>query len=229
MEDAGLAKWCRIDVIGSGSSNGVDTNRFQPPTEDQRLMSRASLGVNPGEVVIGFVGRLHADKGLQLLVDAVSNLARDDPRIRLLLVGNAESAYAEELLADVDKYSPLIIHKPFGDPVAAYHAMDIFCLPSVREGFPNVVLEASACGLPVITTRNTGCRDAILEHRTGLFFDSNDSMSLANALEVLADSLDLRKSLGTQGRLWVHDNFRQEVVWPALFTYFDSHVANNSH
>src|SRR5690606_26250569 len=92
------------------------------------------------------------------------------------------------------------------DTVEFYNAMDVFILPSYREGFPTVVLEASAMQLPIITTKSTGCVDSIVEHRTGVF-TAIDSESIAEQILFYYKNPDIRTEHGENGRKWVIDNF----------------------
>lgn len=93
--------------------------------------------------------------------------------------------------------------------------MDIFILPSYREGFPTSVLEASAMKLPIITTRVTGCIDSIIEGETGLFVEHNIE-SIVEAIEKLYKSKCLRKSFSTNGRRFVEMNFEQHIIWEEI-------------
>jgi glycosyltransferase involved in cell wall biosynthesis len=93
--------------------------------------------------------------------------------------------------------------------------MNIFILPSYREGFPTVVLEASSMELPIITTKATGCIDSILEGKTGLFCNIN-SISIARSIEYYINNENICKSHGINGRKFVIENFNQEKIWHKL-------------
>lgn len=210
-------------VLGWGSSNGVNTTKFRPPTLQERTDARSSFGLHDRDFVIGFAGRLTSDKGVETLLDAVSTLAGAHPRTKLLLVG---------ALDETDALSPETLKKfhapwcvapgPIDTMQDFYWALDVFCLLSRREGFPNVNLEASASGLPVVTTYATGCRDSVTNEVSGLLLDVGDSESAASALALLASQPDLRERLGSTGRQIVSERFPQEEVWKRYSNFYKS-------
>ena len=100
-------------------------------------------------------------------------------------------------------------------------AMDIFTLPSHREGFGNTIIEASAMELPVVATDIIGCRDALVEGKTGLLVKFRDIGSLKEILAKLVDDPTLRYRMGQNGRQWVEENFNRKVVMPRLVKVFE--------
>ncbi len=120
---------------------------------------------------MGFVGRLTRDKGLPELVQAFDLILRAEPSARLLLVGwfdAAEDALDKELRARILNHPRMDCTGFVSDTAPYYRAMDVLVLPTWREGFPNVVLEAAATGIPVVTTECTGARDSVVPEVTGL-------------------------------------------------------------
>ena len=158
----GVAPERKLVVLGDGSSNGVSMERFRP---GDASALRARLDLPVGEPVVGFVGRLTGDKGIPELLEAFKRVLERYPRCWLLLVGwfdAAEDELSRELQARIADH-PRIRHTGFvADAAEYYRVMDVLVLPTHREGFPNVALEASASGIPVITTEATGARDAVL-------------------------------------------------------------------
>jgi glycosyltransferase involved in cell wall biosynthesis len=163
----GVAPAEKLQLLGDGSSNGVDMERFSPGPSDVR----ERLGLSSEAMVLGFVGRLTRDKGLPELIEAFEAILTREPEARLLLVGwfdASEDALGEGLRARI-KNHPRIHYTGFvADTAPYYRAMDVMVLPTWREGFPNVVLEAAATGIPVITTVSTGSRDSVVPEVTGL-------------------------------------------------------------
>jgi len=102
------------------------------------------------------------------------------------------------------------------DAADYYHAMDVLALPTYREGFPTVVLEANAAGKPVVGTRATGMMDAVIDGVTGVLVQVGDAHALADALELVIRDRKLAEALGAAGRERVLREFRQETVWEAL-------------
>ena len=113
------------------------------------------------------------------------------------------------------------------DPRAAYWAFDVLILPSYREGFPITLLEAQACGIPVITTDATGCKDAIKPGVTGLLVPTGDAEALTKAILEVARYPEHRTEMGRRGRLWTEDRFRQDDVRTRFLNYIDG-VSNTN-
>src|SRR5262249_35008491 len=97
-----------------------------------------------------------------------------------------------------------------------YLLMSVLALPSYREGFPNVVLEAQAAGVPVVTTTATGARDSVLDGITGRLVPPGDEVALAAALKELLEDPEKSSGMGRIGAQWVSAQFRQELIWDAL-------------
>jgi len=109
------------------------------------------------------------------------------------------------------------------DTARYYALMDVFCLPTLREGFPNVVLEASASGVAVVTTDATGASDSVVAGVTGLIARTSSAESLAEQIELLIRDPDLRRALGESGRDWVVANFDRQTVWERTETFYAFH------
>jgi len=207
----------RLTVLGAGSSHGVDTTRFRPRllgTSPRLAALRARLdGLGPGPVV-GFVGRINPDKGVGVLLEAVEGLWVTGYPCRLMLVGPAEDASLSRRIADArSRGRPILLLENEGDTVPHFQAMDIHCLPTLREGFPNVCLEASACALPTVTTDATGAVDSVIPGVTGLVARKNDVESLAASLRTLLSDNEKRIRFGAAAREWVEEEFEAELVW----------------
>jgi glycosyltransferase involved in cell wall biosynthesis len=201
-----IADESKLHLIGSGSSNGVDVDRFSPGPEQVR----ERLGIPQRSPVIGFVGRLTRDKGVPELIDAFDQIVAAAPLARLLLVGwfdESDDSLSEELRARIDQH-PSIVRTGFvADTAPYYRAMDMMVLPTWREGFPNVVLEAAATGIPVITTLSTGSRDAVLAEITGILIPAGYPQAIAEAVLRLIRHPGVRHRMGTAARAWVTDEF----------------------
>jgi lipopolysaccharide/colanic/teichoic acid biosynthesis glycosyltransferase/glycosyltransferase involved in cell wall biosynthesis len=215
----GLVSATKATVLGSGSG-GVDLCRFsvtnRQSTETRVL--RQNLGIPPDALVIGFVGRFVKDKGIRQLAEAFQLLRRTRPQLRLLLVGDFEPGDPVE--ADVRRYiesETAIICPGFVIDTAPYYAlMDVLVLPTYREGFPSVPLEAQASGVPVITTTATGAVDSIIDRVTGFLLPVGDANALTNAVGKLLADPELRERMGKAGRARVERDFHPEVIWDAL-------------
>ena len=216
----GLTARERTVVFGSGSSNGVDALRFAPTPETMKRASelRCQLGIPPQAPVIGFVGRLTRDKGVSELVESFLRLGHEFPDLRLLLLGlsEEEDPLSVETRRSLKTHPHVILAGDVLDTAPYYALMDVLVLPSHREGFPNVVLEAYAAGKPVVAARVTGVVDAVVDGETGLLFAVGDVAALADALARLLANKRLATKLGLAGQERVKQEFRQERIWAAL-------------
>ena len=217
----GLASAAKMKVLGKGSINGVDAlGRFNPDphARSEGRAVRLAHGIPPEACVIGFVGRIVRDKGLEDLVRAWRSLREEYRDLHLLVVGPFEpqdpiSRSSEQLLRS-DPRVHLTGNMDSMRPM--YGAMQVVVLPSYREGFPTVPLEAAAMGLPVVATRVTGCVDAVLDGVTGTLVRAGDAAQLRDALRTYVDHPRVGLEQGRAGRERVLREFRQEVVWESF-------------
>ena len=211
MVALGLAPAAKVQVLGYGSSNGVDVERFSPGASG----CRESCSIPADAPVIGFVGRLTRDKGIPELVVAFDTVLASVPEARLLLVGwfdESEDALSPEWRERIESH-PRIVRTGFVRNTAPwYRAMDVLVLPTWREGFPNVALEAAASGIPVVTTRATGACDAVLPEVTGLLIQSGDTGAIAASVLQLMEDPQRRWLMGVTARAWILDCFTHDRV-----------------
>jgi len=219
--ELGLAPPEKLVVLGSGSSNGVDSSQFNRNPELLRRSEELRKEVRlPGRApVIGFVGRLVRDKGVVELFEAFRALRDRFPRLRLLTVGAFESydAVPPKARSEMEGSDGVVFAGHLDDVAPAYALMDVLALPTYREGFPNVPLEAASMELPVVATRVTGCVDAVVDGVTGTLVPARDAPALAEALHRYLGDPKLRQSHGRAGRERVVREFQQERIWQALY------------
>jgi glycosyltransferase involved in cell wall biosynthesis len=214
----------KIAVLGNGSGNGVDAlGRFDPVRWcHTRGETRTRHAIPRDALVIGFVGRIVRQKGIVELFESWKTLREEFPRLHVLIVGFRESQ--DPLPADVEMglCEDRRIHFTGGqrETPPLYAAMDLVVLPTYREGFPNVALEAASMELPIVITRVPGCDDAVVDNVTGTFVPPRDSNGVTNAVRRYLNHPELRAAHGTAGRRRVLDRFRQDTVWQALYAEY---------
>lgn len=211
----------KITVLRGGSSNGIDAgDRFNPAHLEPhtRKQVRQEYGIPDDAIVVGFVGRIVRDKGVEELVSAWKILRNEFPNLHLLIVGEFESQdpiYAStQAILQIDTRIHLTGEKCHTPPL--YAAMDVLTLPTYREGFPNVLLEAAAMGLPVVATKIPGCIDAVQDGATGTLVPSHNGEALAQGIRNYLVDSQLRQQHGLAGRDRTLREFRQEDIWQAL-------------
>jgi glycosyltransferase involved in cell wall biosynthesis len=219
----GLAPAQKLEVLGSGSSNGVSIEQFastpERVTEGKELRSRWRI---PDDAfVVGFVGRVTTDKGVVELLEAFQAVREHFLCVHLLIAGDFESnSDLPPRCVDEIRTGNNIHHLGFlADLSGLYAAIDVLVLPTHREGFPNVVLEAAAAGVASITTRATGAVDSVVEGETGLLCDVGDSASLAEAITKLHNDRALVNRLRTRACERAVAEFSNQRVW-ALWADF---------
>jgi len=210
----------RTMVLASGSSNGIDAFRFadSPELAQEAAALREQLNIPITARVIGFVGRLTRDKGIIELLRAFAIVSSAFPALKLLLVGDFEKGDALPAAArhEISENSQIIRTGFVPGVPAHYQLMDVLALPTYREGFPNVILEAHAAERPVVATRVTGVVDALIDRVDGLLVPPHDPRALAAALAQVLGDAELAQRLGSAGRERVLRDFTQETLWNAI-------------
>jgi lipopolysaccharide/colanic/teichoic acid biosynthesis glycosyltransferase len=213
-----LANPKKLVVIGAGGT-GIATQAFAltPAVARQVERLRRELHIETGTPVVGYVGRLVRDKGINELVAAFMRLKQRFPRLTLLLVGQYEDADpVDTRTRRLIETTPGIVASgwvEFDEVVPFYHLMDTLALPTYREGHGGVTLEASAAGKPVVTTNATGAKDTVIDGVTGFAVPVGDAEALANALGRLLENPELARQMGEAGRKWVKAEFQAERIW----------------
>lgn len=223
MEKNKLSPKKKIKIIGNGSSNGIDTSYFSPSQIKENLRSKYKIGEN--DVVFCFVGRLVKDKGINELIEAFTSLLTTNYSIKLLLVGDMETALDPLLSETVHKIESTeeIITVGWQDDIRPYLAMsDIFTFPSYREGFPNVVLQASAMELPCIVSDINGCNEIITHGENGEIIPVKDASALKESMTKLLENTAYRNTLKQNTRQQIIDKYEQQFVWNELLKEYNS-------
>lgn len=205
----------QLNVIGRGSSHGVNLNRFSPLISPLPLPAvlQKLLNEKPDQHFVTLIARLSRDKGVDIFLDALE-LIKGNPDSPIgLLVGDIE----DEFIADkISRFieEGLVMHFPHVEDVRPFlQIATINCLPSIREGLPNVVLEASAMGVPSIVSNATGCVDSVIDGATGIILPANKPEILAKAITDTTKNTSLLTEMKINGLNFVQENYQDQIVY----------------
>ena len=221
----GLAPAAKLHLLGEGSSNGVNVQRFSPGASSVR----EELGIPMHAPVLGFVGRLTRDKGLPELIEAFDSILKAEPETHLLLVGwfdASDDALARVLREHIGNHQRIHCTGFVSDTAPYYRAMSLLVLPTWREGFPNVVLEAAATGIPVITTWSTGFRDAVVPEVTGLLIPPGSPEAICESALKLIRNPARCCQMGKAARDWVLEHYQDWRVLGLAVAYYQDLLDN---
>ena len=199
-------------VLGSGSISGVDFNRFKP-SKVHRDLIRNQLNIKDDCVIFLFIGRVKKEKGISELVQAFKNVSEQHSDVALLIVGPDEEGLKNELISCLGTCKEIVRFIDFTKMPEKYMAAsDIFVLPSYREGFGSVIIEAASSGLPSIGSNIYGLSDAIKDKQTGFLVPVRSSKLLEEAMLKLAKNDKLRNEMGSNARKRAIYLFSQENI-----------------
>ena len=220
----GLCRAEKIKVLLNGTINGIDAETiFNPDRFDAnvRYDVRKAYNIPAEALVVGFAGRIVRDKGIIELAQAWKVLSKEFSNAHLVIIGPFEPQDPVPLEIEQQLRSDERVHltgwiEPEQIP-EYFLAMDLLALPTYREGFGNVLLEASAMRLPIVVSRVPGCIDAVIDGKTGMLVPSHDATALAEALSIYLRDSALRNRHGLAGRDRVLRDFRPEDMSRAIY------------
>jgi len=216
----------KLKVIGEGSSNGIDTSHFSPDqiSKKQKELLKQELKID--NFVFIFIGRVVKDKGINELIKAflqINENQNEGSRAKLLIVGDFESTLdpvLPETEAEV-RNNPDIIFVGYQSDVRPYLSVS-HCLafPSYREGFPNVVMQAGAMGIPAIVTNINGCNEIIIEDKNGIIIPPKNVVELKRAMTHIMNDRGYYLSLKKNARHMITKRYEQRAVWETLLAEY---------
>ena len=205
---------------------GIDTSYFIP---GDKAAARAILGLPPDKTLIGSIATLRSWKGHRFLVEAFAALADDS--MRLVIVGDGPQR--ENIIRQAEELGlsgKVVMPGNQSDVVPWLQALDVFVLASyANEGVPQALMQAMACGLPVVTTPVGSIPEIVVENQNAVFVPPQDHRAITTALEALLDDRALRDHLGTEARLKAISDFGLEEMLTRMETVFQNLVNENIH
>ena len=209
-----------LKVLGYGNVRGVDLEYYKP--------DNYSFTPDVASFTFVFVGRIVREKGINELVSAFDRLHREKPNIRLVLVGDTEDddPILYETLCRIKKKNGIIAVGRQSDVRPYYAQANALILPSYREGFPNVVIEAGAMGLPCIVTDINGSREIIFNGKNGIIIPPKDEVALYEAMKFFIEHTDAVAAMASNARSLIASRFEDKFVRQRLYDYYHE-IMNN--
>lgn len=215
-----------LKIIANGNVNGKDLAYFDPLlfSEKSILAEKESLGITDKDFVFIFIGRLVNDKGMNELVDAFYQLVQKHSDVKLVLVGSheGETDVLPESTWNKLNAEKRIVWVGKQDDIRPYLALSTaLVFPSYREGFPNVVLEAGAMGLPAVVTDINGSNEIIKNGKNGYIVPSKNEMALLKAMTLFVEDPSLVSAMAKNARAMIADRYEQSFVWKSILEEYE--------
>ncbi len=211
-----------LKIIGNGNINGVDCNYYKCT---QHILEQANKNRIKGYLTFCFVGRIVHDKGIEELISSFVRIQKIRSKIRLILVGTFEQKLdpIKEKTIEVIKNNENIEYVGWQQDIRPFlAASDIFIFPSYREGFPNVLLQAGAMGLPSIVTDINGSNEIIINGENGIIIPPRNENELYSAMIYMIDNEAKRHSMALCSRNLIESRYEQQYLWKELLIFYKS-------
>jgi len=209
----------KIKVLGSGSISGVDLNKFTPKDSDSL---RNNLNLKDNDFIFLFIGRLNKDKGIFDLIKSFEIVHSKHPQAVLLIVGSDE----ENILPFIENHvlynKSVFYHEATSKPQDFMALADVLCLPSYREGFGSVIIEAAACGTPSIGSNIYGLTDAIEDRKSGYLFQVGCTKSLSDKMIYSIENSEELQQVSKYGMKRAEEKFSNDLSSRLLVNYYQS-------
>ena len=220
-----------LNIIANGNVNGIDLDYFKTSlfSLNQNNELKKELEIQQTDFVFIFIGRLVKDKGINELIEAFLMLQENNKKVKLLLVGPLEqnlNPIKETTLSKIIN-NKSILNVGYKNDVRPYLAIaNCLVFPSYREGFPNVVLQAGAMGLPSIVSNINGCNEIIKHNYNGLILPVKDKNAIFAAMNLIIDNTILYETLKSNARQNIESNYDQKLVWNEILNEYNTLLKN---
>ncbi|NGX84760.1 glycosyltransferase family 4 protein [Aequorivita sp. KMM 9714] len=216
----------KLKVLANGSSNGINTAYFDPNlySSFDRTELRNKLQIASDDFIFIFVGRLVADKGINELIAAFTNFSKTNDNVKLLLVGPYEEVMDPlypETISQINTNSAIISVGVQADVRPYFAIADSLVFPSYREGFPNVVMQAGAMGLPSIVTNINGCNEIITHLSNGLIIPVKNIEAIENSMSFMLFEKNKYNLMKGNSREFIVGRYNQHMVWKAILNEYE--------
>lgn len=222
----GIVRAQDIQVLCDGSICGVDAERFKPD-EESKARVRDHLGIPEDATMALFMGRIRREKGVLDLAKAFATYQSDLNNLYLVFAGPDEDSLREEILKLTSLRGNYVrFIGSVNNPEDFYAAADFLCLPSHREGFGLVTIEAAAAGIPTLASRIYGITDAIVDGVTGILHEPGNSLEIANGLQKMAGDPKSRQAMGIAAKKRALERFSVTRIVDAHLSYYQLLIQN---
>lgn len=207
-------------VLLNGSVGGVNIKKFKFKKLN-RSLKRKNLKISENEFIFLYLGRINKDKGIIELIEAFKKI-QESHKTFLILVGPMENNNIKNLIKS--NKSIIYVGKTLA-PEKWYCSADIFCLPSHREGFGSVIIEAGSCNIPTLGSNIYGITDAIVKNQTGFFHKAGSINDIKKKMLFILKNKKLLKKYGQRARKRVEENFEENLISQKLFEFISSKIS----
>ena len=200
-----------FNLISGGSIKGVNLNIFYK-NDKLKLKLKSKYNIPNSSKIILYLGRLDPNKGIILLLDAYKDLIKKNSNYFLVFVGKDEININNILKKYKTPQSKILVFPHTSNPEKFYNLCDVICIPSLREGFGSVAIEASACEVPIISSDILGLSESIIDKLNGLKFSLNNHHDLSSKIDLILNNNLLSSQLGKKGREYIKKNYDSNKV-----------------
>ncbi len=221
-----LSRSDKLIVVNRGSCNGINAmEEFNPSliSSNKLIDLREKYSIRSNDKVVGYIGRLANDKGINELIAAWKIVKKNNLNCKLFLCGPIDDRdpLNSDSLNQIYSDNSITYVGEINKPSLYYSLFDMFIFPSYREGLPTAILEASSMSVPVITSRSTGCINAIIENFTGIYCEL-DVIDISLKIEYYLKNNKIAKIHGKNGREFILKNFNQHKFWQELLNIYSN-------